>query len=33
MLEIYFPLCAADPIRWQRRTIKIPGDNQKGNFK
>ncbi len=23
MLEIYFPLCAADPIRWQRRTPDV----------
>lgn len=23
MLEIFFPLCAADPIRWQRRTPDV----------
>ena len=23
MLEIFFPLCAADPIRWQRHTPDV----------
>ncbi|EIA9446923.1 type II secretion system protein GspL, partial [Escherichia coli] len=23
MLEIFFPLCATDPIRWQRRTPDV----------